>query len=312
MSGLQDATYGDLARFSGNFASGHRVVCQCKAYRPSSDSLRLKWECRWLMESCGYVEDRKKKMWKHISENWPRWQAAVQYLLLDPNTDLGKSLMALRKKEDTQMIDGAEQDHWFSTRALVALLATWARHRRQVAVRDKVRLVGKLFLEACCQSSVAEEQLKAEPLPICLLSCQQVLVVGGRCSCLRKMLDSLPVDDNEEISPQGRLFDRLLHMVGHSSREAVKAYVYRVICRVADSVQENIGQWADYDWHKTSGAHLTSQVKRRRIDFHVKKRAVSTGVVAGEVDLGPLRLGSVPARPPSYHSSAPLVSYSAE
>lgn len=122
----------------------------------------------------------------------------------------------------------------------------------------------------------------------------------------------MPVDDNEEISPQGRLFGRLSHMVGHSSCVVVKAYAYRVICCIADGVQENIGQCADYDWRKTSGSNLTSQAKRRRIDFHVKKRAVSTCAVAGEVDLGPLRLGSVPARPPSYQSPAPLVSYSAE
>lgn len=144
-----DLTHGVELVLAGALSGGEQFRYFWKAFRPLSgrggDSLR--WEVKRVIIAAGYQETKSMKPWRHVTENWVKWQAQAASCGLDAHACMVPSRHALRKRPqvDMELLARAEQEPVLDTAALLALLVTWPQHRRQVDARERIIAVSVLF-----------------------------------------------------------------------------------------------------------------------------------------------------------------------
>lgn len=270
-----------LLQCSGVDSSGSVVSFKWKAYEPHGGDLafRLRWELRWFLQDCCYEEAGSKRLWRHISDNFARWQAALESSGLPAGAHLGLSRHALSKKVGREAdVASAEQEHWTSTPGLISLLADWSKGRRQVRVRERVRLLGRLLFERTLSLDVCLQVTKLRLSDLELRACQEQPVdMENRCFCMQQVLlgeSSWP----EASSPQDAVFLKLSALSAGKACVAVRRLLFRCVQLVSEAIESSPTEWGESQWHRSGSAHLQSLCKRRRIDFHVKQFAMQVAV----------------------------------
>lgn len=105
MAAEGDATKGVGLHLHGMLhRSGDTLRCLCKAFSCPPQVEKLKWELRYILPKAGWAETPTRKLWAHMSDNWPRWEAAVAMLGLQPHRDhLDKSRAAIMKQRSSEV-----------------------------------------------------------------------------------------------------------------------------------------------------------------------------------------------------------------
>lgn len=106
----------------------------------------LLWELKRVLSVAGYQETPSRKPWRHISQNWNKWDAQLVSCGLEAGR-MVPSRHALRKRPelDCDMLAKAEQEPVADTPGLLALVVTWPRARRSVEARSMMKAVAALF-----------------------------------------------------------------------------------------------------------------------------------------------------------------------
>lgn len=289
-----DPSRGVALRMSGCTPQGVPLSCFWKAF--ASDSTRamvvagspshsaappLKWEFKWFLSDCGYEDKGKMRAWRHLHDNWNRWKTALTTFGFDVSSCMGRSRHAVSKTPGAEQdLQNCEQDHWILTGALIALLAWWAQYRRQLDVKERVSLLGRLFCERALPAASALEHCFLCPPAASLVKCKKEPVIEGRCACMQHFSQSAaPLVG---CSPQHTFFLKLRHLTKGLFCEAIRDWVMSTIAAAAAAIDEDTASWADWDWQTTSAAQIMSGNKKRRIDYHLKKYVLQVVVEDGK------------------------------
>ena len=94
------------------------------------------------------------RLHRHIGDTLDRFAAALASIDMDGLGNLGKSMEALKRSRDHERLEDAEQEHWRSTRGLLAVFASFPSTRRK---RDE-RASSPAFLNLLMERSVPVEE----------------------------------------------------------------------------------------------------------------------------------------------------------
>ena len=226
-----------------------------------------------MLEDFGYSMSDPKRASKHLSENWGKWCGHLQRLDLDSDDHRGLSRKALtmRRAADEELAS-SEQETWFSTEALLALMQAFCFDRRELAIRKKVDVMGRMFLEQTVGPEIASGIRVLEPSPDFLGQCAAAPMQNNRCACFEAALNGWPqFRDMSSLTPQAVMWEGLKHLYGALDCRAVRAWVRHLIMRLSENVLGSLSSWADLNWYKSSDAILQARRKARRVDAHIKQ-----------------------------------------
>lgn len=221
--------------------------------------------------------------WKTIKDNWGRWAGILISSDIELESNMGMSSNALKHSSPDKMdrVDGAGQEHRTSTVGLLSLLADWVRSRRAHEVRQRVDLIGRLFLERCLDRNAAARIGDAGALADGAPVCEVAPVIDGRCRCMQRLVGSLP-PRKASGSPQHHVFLKIRALAEARVCPASRHWLAMVLQEVATAVDQNIPEWADFQWQHSAEAHVATPTgKRRRVDFHLKQYAIKHAVTSG-------------------------------
>lgn len=270
-----DAGGGVLCRFSGVLRSGQSVVAAWKAYSVVGQA-GLRWEIKRVLPAAAFCPQQNTKLWKVISDNFERWDAALTFR--DSLPHFGRSRLSLTVSRQAKGIDNADQEHWLSSVGLLSLLAWWSVKRKEVVAREQCAQVLRLFVER----TVAAESIVGEMLTWSLgarhmQECRNLPIVDNMCSCMHGFLGK-PKPDMQSMSPQEFLAAKLrclMPLAVHCS--AARSWLASMVVSLAELVEQGMSQWGDFSWHTSSEALLRTAKRRRRADPHVKMMVAQTG-----------------------------------
>lgn len=261
-------------RLEGVSLAGERKSGVWKAYTSSAASESLKWELRYIIPSVGFVEGTSVRVWRHLSDNWFRWRGAVAFLGFQEADHIAKSRSALAQASDVEALQDAEQEHWASTRGVVALLLHWATRRRRIEDRNDARLPGSTMMAKCTRAEVCEGLLGWRVPAGAAVACQRGRVALGLCGCMTQMLQDKSMPDHTGKPPQVAVWDKLVFLMAFSSCGGVRAWVRILVCSLSDEVEQQVESWGG-PWVGCA-SELQSAPKRRRVDHHIKQHVLQT------------------------------------
>lgn len=277
------ADHGVLLRLSGCDQDGGSVSVRWKSYTTSAHGSCLRWEFPWFTMDCGYAVSGRMQLWRHLHDNWGRWQGVLLSSGLEPDDHMGQSRFALQRAEGKEPLAAeAGQEHWTTTAGFLALLADWRHSRRAYSVRERIGDLGRLFLERCVSGAKAKALAKLEPAVEDTSACTIEPVVQGRCVCLQKALRQ-GHGDGPIASPQHLLYRKVVVLSTLRACLAVRGWLRRCLQELATEVEERTHVWGDFNWHTGPDAHIVMPGgKRRRVDFHVKQAAIKGAILSGK------------------------------
>ena len=275
-----------LLELSGCSASGAPVRTHWKAFLSMHAAPgALRWELRWFLRDLGYNESDKTKLWRIIGDNWGRWQRVASACLLDTQAHMGRSRMSLAAQivpAADAALRAAEQEYWCSTETLLAFLSCFPNVRRSRDVRDQVKTMARFFLRKTVPPELASARASFEVTVHMQGQCAELSGDDGACPCVAKCRARYITQRARLQIPQDVLYCKLLCLAEHISCAAVREYLHSCLLDIARIVDDGVESWGDSDWHKSEHAHLASEAKRRRTDWHVKQLVVRDGLHSGE------------------------------
>lgn len=279
MTGRPDLSKGVVCRLEGPDSDGKFHSAALKAYGALGGEATLKWELRYLLPKLGFNEEGSKKMWRHLSDNWPRWENTLAHLQISPADHMGKSRCALaRTTEAESLLESAEQDHWISAPALVALLAAWVHQRRRKRDQQLASCFGNLLFARCLGPEECSPLLGWRVPEQVSGACPKVKGGGRSCMCLQSLLESNLLV-GRQLKAQSVVFEKITLLSKFSVCPAAAMRCKEMICNAAAIIKNNISDWGVFDWHLSSDCLVSSEKKRRRVDHHLKQHALSQQVV---------------------------------
>ncbi|CAK0895039.1 unnamed protein product [Prorocentrum cordatum] len=286
--GSGESCNGVLCRFSACTAGGNNQSAAWKAYATEPGETELRWQILRFLPNVGYTESGKKRYWRHISDNFTRWEALLQLAQLDAPANIGRSLKSIHYRQEVDQLDDANADHWVTSAALLCLLASWVNDRRRLDIRSQCRAILVAFLQKTVPVEAVSNGplLELRPSTSCQAACRRLPIVDDRCLCLQQLVASA-ASGPEQVSPQARVADKLVVLQKESGTcAAARRWFQETLQALQHIVDDAVHLWGDFDWHKGSDAKVGGEAKRRRLDPHVKVMALHTAVADGSQATG--------------------------
>ena len=107
-----------------------------------SKSPIIRWQASCFFEAVGLMATSKHSS-VHIryKQHLTEWGARLHYLGFNLARNRGESMESLRRRQQWDALDDAEQEYWLSTVGLVVALQVMHKGRRTNMARDRVRLL---------------------------------------------------------------------------------------------------------------------------------------------------------------------------
>eukprot|EP00971_Amphidinium_carterae_P086748 1716606-Amphidinium_carterae.2 len=239
-----------------------------KCYRTEE---KMKWEVRRIIPVAGYTQGTSTyaKLYRHISEGWASWQTALAQVGLVAEHHMGKSNKALKGAHEK----GTDQEHWFSTSAVVWLLVHWSVSRRLITVRQSSTIALTAFLRKLLGVSTYSVLGAQVPNTADCLGCERE-AVEGVCCCVTDWLRHRDLVRNRANSDDVALTDLLQGVAQRLDCHALCTFTLRVLGEVADRIDSALGGVCKREWKDMGIAHVQGPVKKLRIDQHVRMHVV--------------------------------------
>ena len=238
----------------------------------------LKWYLVWQLDSAGYVVSRGRKHCQHIADQWRCWVGAVSEIVEVTEREMGTSRLSMLKRDvrEAAAIHEAEQEHWCSTKALVALWLHWCGSHRRRDAKDRSNASFRRFLASTLPSSDCKKVLEL-PDPTALPGCPEY-VPGNPC----QHINASRVAAGSHSSPQHDLAEFLLRMWALRKCPVVLQKLQISITNIALTIDGSSDAWGEKGWALSQDAWQESATKRRRLAERVATSVLTDAVRSGK------------------------------
>ena len=261
-------------RLRGNAQDGERVQDDFLACL--DEHQRLKWYVVWMLGAAGYTVSRGRKHSQIIADSWSSWEKAVALLLDVDASTMGTSRLSLHKRpaEDGSAIAVAEQEHWCSSAAVVALFLHWscAHRKREHKLRSRTSLelmLSSVLSPADCEVLSHEPEVLTDACPQYMpgVPCQHVEAVAASGSAVG--------------APQVKLAAYLVVAYEHRDCPVVMQKLRALVVAAGTLMDAGAADWGEHGWEWSEDAFQDSVSKRRRLAERVGSAVVNDSVRAG-------------------------------
>lgn len=186
---------------------------------------------------------------------------------------------------DERTLDGAEQEFWMNTAAVLAMLLHWSEIRRKRDDRSPAAALLKALVADCLPVPAVESIAPLELLESERTRCMEGAPDGQSCCACwqRRVLKEGESGAFNAASPQERVSGILKTLFHHRSCPSISARCSRLVLQVAAAVEQSVESWGCFDWQFSSQAVYHGAARSRRIDPHLKQFAVSGAIAEGRV-----------------------------
>ena len=244
---------------------------------------RFKWEARRIFPTVGYPTrsnaSKVCSIWRRQAE---KWRAVLRQLDMTPEQHMGsseKSARHLAKHEDVAEEDVAEEEYWFTTQGLIAILLFWLKYQRGKELRTNA--IARCFMLSCVHEEHARDfDLFGTEEEVFLLCDVGVDDNNPRCLCLDACHRAYEGIARE--APQARLWEGCRLLWEHGSCGSCRALLQFALRAAANSIDDGCARWGNTNLAKAKCIVLkNANGKRMRTDSHLKGIVVADALKNG-------------------------------
>lgn len=270
---------GVFLRINGRLPTGQPCHVRLKAWSPEAGA-PLKWEIRRLRDAAGYASCDSFQLHHLVKEQRAKWRGFLQDFGLPESSHYGASMCNLsRGSSDAAAAHNAEQEFWFSTSALLACLAHWSHHRKEVSDKARCDWVGLRVLDACMgeDTSIDTSGIPPELLQACT---KEPIDQNGKCRCAQ--FDLASAKGMGTPCYFERLWYQMRLLFKYKACPTLGKFLGMKLLEVSGVVDGQVDTWGDFDWTTRAAARMEGDKKRRRTDPRLRDFVVRAAPQRGD------------------------------